>query len=439
MTLRSNAARAPHGPESSPPETRSDRFDIEQSAAELRAANTSDAAARGAQGRPLTVLIVVPTLHTGAADTGALDLVRILKDAGHRAIVVSRGGRLEGEVAKAGGTWIARDVASTNPLVMLRNAFALASLARRERCDVVHAHGRAAAWSAYLAARATRTPFVTTWYKGFREQNLFKHLYNSVMARGTRVVAVSDQIAELIHDRHGTPENRIAVVPLSVDFARFDPNAVDAARIEAMRRAWGVKRDTKVILVASRMLRRKGHHVVVTAVHRLKQRGLKDFLCVFAGEDQGRSRYTGELWDQVNETGTTDVVRLVGTVDDMPAAYAASTVVVSAAVQAEGLQRAVLEAQAMGRPVVVSDLSAGPEVVLAPPAVAEDRMTGLRVPAGDADALAAALIRLFSLPEAARAAIGTRGRGWVSAHFNAPDVARAILRLYGEVAKRRSS
>src|SRR5690606_21209172 len=110
------------------------------------------------------------------------------------------------------------------------------------------------------------------------------------------------------------------------------------------------------------------------------------------------------------------------------------TVVVSAAVQAEGLQRAVLEAQAMARPVVVSDLSAGPDAVLAPPAVAEDRMTGLRVPAGDPDALAAALIRLFSLPEPGRAAIGARGRAWVSAQFDAPDVAQAILALYAEVA-----
>jgi glycosyltransferase involved in cell wall biosynthesis len=351
--------------------------------------------------------------------------------------VVSRGGRLEGEVAKAGGEWIARDMASTNPAVMLRNALSLARLVRRERCDLVHAHGRAAAWSAWLAARLTRTPFLTTWYKGFREQNLFKHLYNSVMARGTRVLAVSDQIAELIHDRHGTPESRIAVVPPSIDLARFDPNAVSAERIEAIQRAWGVKRETRVILVVGRMLRRKGHHVVVTAVHQLKRRGLKDFLCVFAGEDQGRSRYTGELWDQVNETGTADVVRLVGTVEDMPAAYAAATVVVSAAVQLEGLQRAVLEAQAMGRPVVVSDLSSGADVVLAPPVVPEDRMTGLRVPAGDAEALAAAMIRLFSLPDPVRGAIGARGRVWVSGHFNAPDVARAVLALYADVARPR--
>src|SRR5437763_2504452 len=115
--------------------------------------------------------------------------------------------------------------------------------------------------------------------------------------------------------------------------ARFDPAAISADRLDVIRRAWGVAPDTKVILVVGRMLRRKGHHVAVQAVHRLKERGLKDFVCVFAGEDQGRTRYTGELWDLVSETGTTDVVRLAGAVDDMPAAYAAATVVVSAAVQ----------------------------------------------------------------------------------------------------------
>ena len=134
-------------------------------------------------------------------------------------------------------------------------------------------------------------------------------------------------------------------------------------------------------------------------------------------------------------TGTADVVRSVGAVDDMPAAYAAATVVVSAAVQAEGLQRAILEAQAMARPVVVSDLAAGPDVVLAPPAVAEERMTGLRVPAEDEAALAAALIRLFSLSDVARAAIGTRGRAWVLEHFDAESIERTMLALYAEVSR----
>ena len=109
------------------------------------------------------------------------------------------------------------------------------------------------------------------------------------MVRGERVIAVSDQIAELIVERYRIAPERIAVVPASIDAARFDPAAISAERLDAIRRAWGVTPDTKVILVVGRMLRRKGHHVAVKAVHRLKERGLKDFVCVFAGEDQGRT------------------------------------------------------------------------------------------------------------------------------------------------------
>src|SRR5258708_39565105 len=204
----------------------------------------------------------------------------------------------------------------------------------------------------------SRVPLLTTWYKGFREQNAFKRLYNSVMVRGERVVAVSDQIAELIVERYHIPSSRIAVVSASIDTARFDREAVSIDRLDAILHAWGVVHDTKVILVVGRMLRRKGHDVVVKAVHRLKERGLKDFVCVFAGEDQGRTHYTGELWDLISATDTADVVRLAGAGEDMPAAYAAATLVVSAAGQPEGVQRAILEAQAKAPPGRGSDPAA---------------------------------------------------------------------------------
>jgi glycosyltransferase involved in cell wall biosynthesis len=388
---------------------------------------------------PLTVLLVVPSLEAGAADHGVIDLVRILAAAGNRPIVLSSGGRLETEIAALGGEFIRGDIASKNPFAMMRNAGVMRRILRQERCDIIHAHGRAPAWSAYIASRLTGVPFITSWYKGFREQNFFKRLYNSVMARGDRIIAVSDQLAELISHRYGISWSRINVVPLAVDLARFDPETIAQDRIDSVCRAFGVEPGTKLILVTGRLLRRKGHHLVVQAVHRLKEMGLKDFVCVFAGEDHGKSRYTGELWDLVLATKTADVVRMTGPVDDLPAAYAAASVVVSAATQDEGLQRTILEAQAMARPVIVSDLGAGPEVVLAPPSVSEDRMTGLRFSAGDDAALAAALIRLFSMPEAARRAIGVRGRDWVTGHFDASAVADLTLKLYAETVRGRKT
>ena len=309
-----------------------------------------------APARPLTVLIAVPTIEVGAADEGAVDLAAILARAGHRPIVVSTGGRLEARLADAGAEFIRLDMASRNPSRIARNAAKLFALARERGCDVVHAHGRAAAWSAFAAARIAGVPFLTSWYKGFREQNALKHLYNGVMARGERVITPSDQIAELIVARHRTPWERISVIPSAVDIGRFDPTSLTVERINAVRRAWGVKGDTKVILIPGRMLRRKGHHVAVQAARRLKEMGLKNFLFVFAGEDEGRSRYTGEVWDLVLATETADVVRMAWSPADKPATYAAAAAVVSAAIQPEGVQRTILEALAMARPLVVSDL-----------------------------------------------------------------------------------
>jgi glycosyltransferase involved in cell wall biosynthesis len=385
---------------------------------------------------PIGVLIVVPTLDGGASDAGAVELGRILASAGHSAILVSRAGRLVADATTAGVEFVPLDVSSNNPVIMLRNAFILTRLARERRCAAIHAFGRAGAWSALIAARLCGIQFVTSWHKGFREQNLFKRLYNGIMARGDRVIASSEQIAQLINDRYGTPWNRITVLPCSIDLERFNPEIVTRERIEAMRIGWGVRRDTKVILISGRILRRKGHHVVVKAVKRLKEMGLKDFLCVFVGEDRGRSRYTGELWDLVLTTGTMDVIRMASPVPDMPAAYAAASVIVSAAVQPEGVQRAILEAQAMARPIVVSDLGAGPDVVLTAPAVPESRFAGFRFHAGDDAALAAALLRLFAMPEPNRATIGRRGREWVLGHFNPAIVAEQTLRLYDDIASR---
>jgi glycosyltransferase involved in cell wall biosynthesis len=382
---------------------------------------------------PIAVLVVVPTLDGGAADAGAVELVRILAIAGFRTIVVSRAGRLVADVTKAGSEFVPLDVSSNNPLLMLSNAIKLTRMARDRKCRVIHAFGRAGAWSAFIAARLCGIPLVTSCYKGFREQNIFKHFYNSIMARADHVIASSEQIAQLINDRYGTAWDKIAVVSCSIDLDRFDPDKVSRERIEAIRSAWGVKRETKVILITGRILRRKGHHVVVKAVKRLKEMGLKDFLCVFVGEDRGRTRYTGELWDLVLSTGTMDVIRMAAPVADMPAAFAAASVIVSAAIQPEGVQRAILEGQAMARPVIVSDLGAGADVVLTAPAVPESRIAGFRFQSGDDAALAAALLRLFSMPELNRATIGRRGRDWVLGHFNTAIVTEQTLRLYRDV------
>jgi glycosyltransferase involved in cell wall biosynthesis len=86
----------------------------------------------------------------------------------------------------------------------------------------------------------------------------------------------------------------------------------------------------------------------------------------------------------------------------------------------------------MAKPVIVSDLAAGTDVVLTAPTV-EGRVAGLRVPAGDDAALAGALIRLFATPPELREAMGARGRAWVLDHFNGATVAEQVLTVYADL------
>ena len=158
---------------------------------------------------------------------------------------------------------------------------------------------------------------------------------------------------------------------------------------------------------------------------------------VLVGEDEGRSRYSGELWDLVLATGTADVIRIAGPSADRPASYAAAKMVVGAAIQLEGLQRGLIEAMAMARPVVASDLAADPNVLPSPPVAAEEHMTGLRYRSGDPHALAAAVVRMLSCPAAQREAMGRQARIYVLTEFDSAVVTDQILAVYARAATLR--
>lgn len=383
--------------------------------------------------RPLTVLITVPTLDLGAADEGAVGLAKILAEAGHRPIVAARGGRLAHLVAEQGGEVVSLDTATRNPAVIARNAVALRRLIVSRGCDVVHAHGRAPGWSAWLAARTTGKPFLATCHTGFRDQNLLKHWYNGVMARGDVVIAASERIAELVAERHHVPPDRLAVIHPLLDLDGFDPAGIAPERVAVVRAAWGVRPATRVVLVPGRILRRHGQHVAVAAARRLKESGISDVVFVLDGEDGGRSRYSGELWDLVLSSGTADIVRITGPGTDPAASLAAASVVVCPSVQLEGIFRPLAEAMAMARPVIASDLAAGPDLVPVLSASEEDRATALRCRAGDDAALAAALVRVLALPEPLRHAMGQRARARVLGAFDRARTVEQTLATYARV------
>jgi len=380
-----------------------------------------------------TILQIIPALETGGAERTAVDVAEALARAGARALVATEGGRLVGELQAKGGEWIPFPAASKNPLAMALNVARLARLCRAEGVHVLHARSRAPAWVAMGAARALRIPFVTTFHGSYSGRSPVKLLYNSVMARGDAVIANSHYTAGLIERLHPAAQGRVRVVHRGTDLERFSPGAVAPERVANLRRAWGVGPEERIVLLAARLTGWKGQSVLIEAARLLVADGLRDAAFVLAGDAQGRERYTRELDALVRQAGLAGIVRRVGHCEDMPAALLAAAVVAVPSTQPEAFGRAAVEAQAMGVPVVVSDLGAVPETVLAPPGVEPGRRTGWRVPPGDARALGDAVQAALGLGGAARAALSERARAHVEAHFSLERMIAGTLGVYAAV------
>src|SRR6185312_14162215 len=349
------------------------------------------------------VLQVLPSLVTGGVERGTIEIAQAVAQADGVSLVASAGGPLVAAVRRVGGRHITLPLAAKDPLSIWRNAARLEAVIRAENVSIVHARSRAPAWSAWLACRRTGTHFVTTYHGVYAEDLPFKRRYNAVMASGEIVIAASRYVAELIVARHAVYPTRIRVIPRGVDPAMFDPDAISPDRIARLARAWRLPDGVPTVVLPGRLTAWKGQSVLIDAIARLTRR---DVCCVLVGSDQGRYRYSAQLVRQAERLGIADRLRLAGECDDMPAAMLLSDVVVHASTRPEAFGRVVIEAQAMGRPVIAADLGGPVETV-------QHGVTGWRVPAGDPAALAAMLDEVLALPEAGRAALAARARAAV--------------------------
>ncbi|MGF1446645.1 MAG: glycosyltransferase family 4 protein [Pikeienuella sp.] len=377
----------------------------------------------------LTVLQIVPRLNTGGVERGTLEMVEAVVAAGGRALVASGGGQLASRILRAGGEVFEMNLATKNPFNIWQNAGLLARLVREEAVDLVHARSRAPAWSAYWATRRTGTPFVTTYHGVYNEDLPLKRRYNSVMAKGRPVIAVSDFVAALIAERHEVPDAWIRVIPRGADITVFSEEAVSAQRTVALAERWGILDDPRpVVMLAGRLSRWKGHEGLIDAAAILRARRGADFIILIVG-DGGEPAYLRALDSRIRGHGLEQQVWLTGGCSDMAAAYKLASVVVSASTEPEAFGRVVVEAQAMGRPVIATDHGGARETV-------RHGETGWLYPPGDVAQLAETLDAVLNRDPSDRAHMGLAARAHVHARYTIAAMQRATISVYEEAAGR---
>lgn len=386
--------------------------------------------------RAATLLQIIPRLDTGGAEMATLEICQAIRQAGGRSFVFTEGGRMAREVEQAGGIVETFPAGTKNPARIVANGYALARFMRERGVDIIHARSRAPAWSALIAARLTGLAFVTTYHGAYSNKAPFKNLYNSVMARGDRVIANSRYTETLVRNRHQTPHERISVIHRGVDLVLFNPDAVSPERIDDLRKQWGAQPTDRIILHAARLTDWKGQRHVIDAAAMLEQAGLAhDVLFVLAGDAQGREAYAAALHKAIREKGLEHRVRLTGHCADMAAAFATAHVAVVASTEPEAFGRASAEAQAVGCPVIVTRQGASPETLLAMDEVGRDEATGWIVPVADGAALGEAVGKALAMGPAERAAMAERARNHVTERFSSDRMKRATLGVYDDLLR----
>jgi glycosyltransferase involved in cell wall biosynthesis len=301
------------------------------------------------------------------------------------------------------------------PLNDLKALVQLVRHFRRQRYDIVHTHGVKPGLFGRVAARLAGIPIVIHTVHGFHywddmsdvENRLFIWIERFAARFCDLLLSQNREDIEFAVRERICPREKIRFLGNGIDVTRFRPDAVSADVAAATRRELGVAPGETLVGMIGRLVRLKGYFEYMQAARLLNERGERiKFLAIGAAHHKASTVSPPEM---IAQYGLEDRMQFLGMRDDIPELMAAMDVVVLAS-YAEGIPRVLLEAAAMGKPAVGSDVRGTREVIV-------DGETGYLVPTRDAPALADAISKLAADPAQMRS-MGKTARRRAEAHFD---------------------
>jgi len=303
--------------------------------------------------RRLTVVQLLPALESGGVERSTLEISQALVEAGHRAIVVSAGGRLLPALQKTGAEHITLDIGRKS-LLTFRHLPALRKLFAGERADIVHARSRLPAWLGWKAVQgidqAQRPHFVTTMH-GLNSPGR----YSAVMTYGERVICVSDTVRSyLLKHYPKTDARKLQVIPRGIDPAQFPrvPMPDRTLRGQFAKDYPQLGGDGPLLLLPGRGTRLKGHRQAISLLGNLRDIGLDARLWMPGAREAGREQYVADLELEAQLGHFADALAITPPISRIADAYAASDLVLQLSRKPESFGRTVIEALSVGRPVL---------------------------------------------------------------------------------------
>ncbi len=377
----------------------------------------------------LKVLQVIPRLGYGGAETGCYDLAHYLHEQDCKSYIVTSGGELIKYIDKKKVKLIKLPVQSKNPLIILINSIALTLLILFLNISIVHARSRAPAWSCYIATKITRRKFVTTFHGTYNFKNSIKKFYNSIMVKSDVLIAGSNFIFSHISENYQkflNSKKKFLVIFRGINTEYFDSDIIKKKDIDKLKATWKIEDNKKIILLPGRLTAWKGQEMFIEAINLFKQSNPElDFVAVILGDDQGRTVFRKKLERLVEQFNLTQNIKFVDNCKVMPVAYYISDVIVSSSIEPEAFGRVSVEAQAMKKPIIASNIGGSKETVI-------DNKTGLLFESGNPKSLCDKLNEIIKLDTLTLDLMGREGRKNVINRFN---IEKMCLNTYSEYKK----
>ncbi len=375
----------------------------------------------------IKVLQVIPKLGFGGAETGCYDIAHYLAEKDCGSFIATSGGQLLRYVKKNKVKIFRLPVHSKNPLLIVLNTIFLSILIIINNINIVHARSRAPAWSCYLACLLTRRNFITTFHGTYNFQNNFKKFYNSVMLRAKLTIAGSNFIFDHINENYSEYLNRrkkLRVIFRGINLEYFNKKNVSILKQEKLKNEWGLIQNNFTILMPGRLTSWKGQENFIEALNILiEDYNISNFQAVILGSDQGRKVYKKKLINLVQRYRLGQKIKFFEHCKEMPVAYSLADVIVSASIEPEAFGRVSVEAQAMEKPIIASNIGGSKETIL-------KGKSGFLYKHDDPRELAKILNNVIQLDQDAFNSIGNEGRKNISKKFDVEAMCDSTLREY---------
>ncbi len=396
------------------------------------------------------ILQILPALENGGVERGVVDISKALKKIDFEPIVVSNGGILVYQLKEKNIKHISLKVNSKNPLVIFANIKKIAKIINEYKVDIVHVRSRAPMISAFYACKQMKCKLVSTAHGIYSlnliaKNSLLKKIYNAMMLRGSEVIAVSNFVKnhlianyKLPLDQKPTLANRILkkiipqdifdkikVIQRGADLEYFCPENVSKNRVADLIKQWDLFDRQNIILFPARFTGWKGHQFLVDALAKVKN---PNFLCVMIGSDIGHQAFKQKIERQIMNKNLGNKVKIFNLCKDMAAAYNIADLVISASIKPEAFGRIAIEAQAMKKIIIATNIGGSLETII-------DKETGFLVSPNDSDELAKMIDFALNLNPEQKLLMTNKARKNIEENFSHQAMCDKTIALYQEVMK----